>query len=284
MPSKKRRIPRPKQQTRTSAIPGFIPRSYQQGLIKGRAPLQNFDWRCPRMRLLLGHTLDLRPISKVYGVQDLYRDCRNTENVNAVEEKLSTLEANAAEVIKDLHDVIPTNKFSVKRRRLEELRRFRFIMHYRLNCLKDTYFDKNHPENAWSKSWIEKYKALHGWRSPAEMWLIDEGVEILKRHALHDIQDNPVSPDIEHFPSFAYGIVGGHYYVRIWQVAVGKEFVLTNTGVGVWEGLVDAGNVHRIFDISPRIVIVLHGELTREERLRPSISSGLLKHACLPRG
>ena len=68
-------------------------------------------------------TLDLRSTSQVYGVQNLYRD---RKNVNVVEEKLAVLERKAADVIKELLEALPTDKFSVKRRSLEDLRKFLF--------------------------------------------------------------------------------------------------------------------------------------------------------------
>ena len=71
-------------------------------------------------------TLDLRSTSQVYGVQNLYRHRKNTENVNVVEEKLAVLERKAADVIKELLEALTTDKFSVKRRSLEDLRKFLF--------------------------------------------------------------------------------------------------------------------------------------------------------------
>ena len=97
-------------------------------------------------------TLDLRSTTQVYSVQNLYRDCKNTENVNVVEEKLAALERKAADVTKELLEALPTDKFSVKRRSLEDLLKFLFIIRYRLAVLKDNCFDENLPDNAWTKS------------------------------------------------------------------------------------------------------------------------------------
>lgn len=239
--------------------------------------------------------LDLRPIGQVYGLQNLYRDCRNTENVNVVEDKLSVLESNAANIIEELHKALPTNRFSTKRRPLEDLRKFLFIMYYRLSVVKDTYFDENHPENAWSKSWIEEYKQTHGFQSSAETWvhilgyfldnshlqLMEHGEKILRKDVLDDIRKfrtNQVPPDIEHFPALAYQSNCGKYYTCIWQAAVGEEFVLTNTSFGLWEGLImNEPSIHRIYVISPRIVIVFRSnELRHAIQLQAPISSSLV--------
>jgi len=239
-------------------------------------------------------TLDLRPISRVYGVQNLYRDCRNTENMNVVEEKLAELERKAADVINELHKALPTNRFSVTRRPLEDLRKFLFIMYYRLSVIKDTYFDENHPENTWTKLWIEKYKETRGFQSSAETWvhmlgyfldnshsqLMEHGGIVLKYVSddIRKFRTNQVPPDIEHFPAFAYLSNCGKYFACIWQAAVGEEFVLTNTGFGLWEGLMmNEPSIHRIYVISPRIVIVLRSnELPHAIQLQVSISSSLM--------
>ena len=44
----------------------------------------------------------------------------------------------------------------------------------------------------------------------------------------------------------------------IWQAAVGEEFVLTDKSFGLWEGHMNGNRgIHRLFVVSPRIVIVL---------------------------
>jgi len=245
--------------------------------------------------------LELRSIGQVYGVRNLYRDCKNTDNVNAAERKLSVLEHKAAMVISDLHAALHTGKFSVKRRPLEDLRKFLYIMHYRSSRLADVYFDENHPENAPMRPWIIHCKKMHGFKSPAEMWLhmlhyyLDNSHSQLMTHAagvtdkygMKSVMDfmlpnNHVPPEIEHFPAISYQTNCGGHYTCIWQAADEEEFVLTHNGFGLWEGRVGGEpHVHRIFIISPRLIIVLRSKvLTLEDvaqKLAPSIQSSLLE-------
>ena len=96
------------------------------------------------------------------------------------------------------------------------------------------------------------------------------------------LPDNQVPPEIEHFPAISYQTNCGGHYTCIWQAADEEEFVLTHNGFGLWEGRVDGKpHVHRIFIISPRVIIVLRSNvLTIEDvakKIAPSIQSSLLE-------
>lgn len=156
-------------------IPRFILRRYQVGPVRSKAERQRLfkktgvDPEYVHYWDVAKGTLDLRPIGQVYGEQNLYRDCKNMENVNAIEQKLSVLETRAATVIRDLHTALLTSKFSVKRRQLEDLRKFTFILHYRKNTIKDSYFDED--LNGAAGKCIKHYRQTHGFDTPIEAWL-----------------------------------------------------------------------------------------------------------------
>ncbi|KAL4063789.1 hypothetical protein J3A83DRAFT_4104287, partial [Scleroderma citrinum] len=288
-------------------IPRFILRRYQVGPVRSKSERQRLFRRTgidPEYVYywdVAKGALDLRPISQVYGIQNFYRDCKNTDNVNMVEQKLSVLERKAAEVISNLHATLPTGKFTVKRRPLEDLRKFLFVMHYRSSYLPNVYFDENHPDNRPMKPWIIQCKKRHGFKSPTEIWLhmlqyyLDNSHSQLMAHAatitdkygfinVHSfmLPGNHVPPEIEKFPAITYQSNCGHHYTCIWQAADDEEFVLTKNGFGLWEGLIEGQpHIHRIFVISPRIVIVLRNRLLNMESvsvpLAPRISSDLLE-------
>lgn len=288
-------------------IPRFILRRYQVGPARPKAERQRLFRRTgidPEYVYywdVAKNTLELRSIGQVYGVRNLYQDCKNTDNVNAAERKLSVLEHKAAMVISDLHAALPTGRFSVKRRPLEDLRKFLYVMHYRSSRLVDVYFDENHPDNVPMRPWIIHCKKTHGFKSPAEMWLhmlnyyLDNSHSQLMTHAagITDkygmggvmgfmLPDNQVPPEIEHFPAISYQTNCGGHYTCIWQAADEEEFVLTHNGFGLWEGRVDGQPyVHRIFIISPRVIIVLRSVVLTikdfTEKMAPSIQSSLLE-------
>ncbi|KAG6330700.1 hypothetical protein ID866_8386, partial [Astraeus odoratus] len=292
-------------------IPRFILRQYQVGPRRSKAERQRIYRRTgidPEYVYywdIAKGTLDTRPIGQVYGVYNLYQDCKNTDNVNAAEQKLSVLERKAATIINDLHAALPTRKFSIKRRPLEDLRKFLFIMHYRHSSLASVYFDENHPDNIVVRLWIEQYKRSHALGSPAEVWLhvllyyLDNSHSQLMNHAAEimdkygvvhfhtSMMKNHIPPDLEHYPAVAYQTSCGGHYTCIWEAADGEEFVLTHNGFGLWEGLINGEpDIHRIFVISPRIVIVLRmGMIMLDDvakTLRSAISSSLLAIEQIP--
>ncbi|KAI6038518.1 hypothetical protein EDC04DRAFT_3063288 [Pisolithus marmoratus] len=258
-------------------IPRFILRRYQVGPVRSKTERQRLfrktgvDPESVYYWDVAKGTLDLRPIGKVYGVQNLYRDCKNAENVNAIEQKLSVLEARAAFVISNLHKNLPTNKFSVKRRPLEDLRKFLFIMHLRNVRLRDNYYDED--KNRPIQQWVKNYRQTHGFNTPTEAWLgtmqyyldnshsqiMAQAAESMDKHGpkhiIDFLQGSGVGP--ENFPALTYQVHCGSKYTCIWQAAEGEEFVLTHNGFGLWEGLIDGlPGLHSVYVISPRVVIV----------------------------
>ncbi|KAI6157126.1 hypothetical protein BKA82DRAFT_13281 [Pisolithus tinctorius] len=271
-------------------IPRFILRRYQVGPVKSKAE---------RRRLFKKTGIDPEYVhywDVAKGTLDnLYRDCNNTENVNAVEQKLSMLESRAAAVIKDLHSALPTNRFSVKRRPLEDLRKFLLIMHLRNVGIKDSYFDED--QNGPVREWIKHYKQSQGFKTSAEAWLgnlqyyldnshsqiMTHAAEILDKYGYRHIMEwlcgRTSGTEIENGPAITYQSNCGSKYTCVWEAAEGEEFALTHNGFGLWEGIVNGFPcVHNIFVVSPRIVIVL-----RLNELEPDdVVSSVLVHIKQP--
>jgi len=105
------------------------------------------------------HTLDTQPISRDYGVQNLHRDI-SVE----LEQGPSVLESHASQLIGDLHKVLHTGVSTAKRRDVNHLRKFLFVMHYRRDLLSNSYFQKDHSENRPLRDWIESFQQKHGLR------------------------------------------------------------------------------------------------------------------------
>src|ERR1700678_2075664 len=94
-------------------------------------------------------TFESRPIAKVYGVVNMYRDNRNSENANHLEQGLSRIEDDAARTMQNIHTALQYSQSEIrlKRRELEVIRKFTYLMHYRRASLVSTYFDEEDPDN-----------------------------------------------------------------------------------------------------------------------------------------
>jgi hypothetical protein len=116
-------------------------------------------------------SLDIHPIGQVYGVPNFYQDVHNIENIDELEDKLATLENQAASIIEDIHRALPRGTFTLKRRSLELLRKFLFILHHRGVSCSTHYFQADHPESAITRQWIEYFMKAKGIQSAVEAWL-----------------------------------------------------------------------------------------------------------------
>jgi hypothetical protein len=245
-------------------------------------------------------SLDIRPIGKVYGVQNFYQDVRNVENVNELEDKLADLERQAASIIEDMHRALPNGTFTLKRRPLELLRKFLFIMHYRNVSCSSTYFQVDHPENAKGRQWIECFMKAKGIHSAVETWLyflryyldtshsdiMQHAAELLEKHGLEGLEkmitESDIPPDLERFPALSYHVQANGNFFSIWEAAEGEEFILTHNAFGLWEGLAgDCPGLHHIFVVSPRIAVVLcnillHPEMKDRIKLLGPLKSSIL--------
>ncbi|KIJ16235.1 hypothetical protein PAXINDRAFT_180410 [Paxillus involutus ATCC 200175] len=279
-------------------IPRFILRRFQVGTVRSRAERQREFWKTridPEYVLyydIASGTLDARPIGKVYGALNLYGDKRNQENVNELEEKLSGLEREAASIISDLHAALPEGKFRLKRRPLETLRKFLFLMHYRHAVVAPVCFQEDHPENAQGRQWIEHFKKSKGLETAVDVWLymlrfyLDNShsqlmllaAQIVDKYGVDTIfnstSKSSIPPEIEHLPVTAYQTLAGAFFMCIWEAAEGDEFPLTHNGFGLWEGCISVNgrfdgrlSLHRIFVLSPRVVLVLRSGILRPENV-----------------
>ncbi|KAI6169771.1 hypothetical protein EDD17DRAFT_1463334, partial [Pisolithus thermaeus] len=284
-------------------VPRFILRRYQVGPVRSKAERRRFfrktgvDPEYVHYWDVAQGTLDVRPIGQVFGTQNLYRDCKNTENVNAIEQKLSMLEGRAAAVIGNLHTALPTNKFSVKRRQLEDLRKFLFIMQYRNVAIKDSYFDED--LNPRMGKCIMHYRQTHGFETPVEAWLgtlqyyldnshsqiMTQAAEITDKYGLEYmkkiLRGHTSGTEIENLPAISYQSNCGNKYTCIWQAAEGEEFVLTHNGFGLWEGIINGlPCLHDVFVVSPHVVIVFRHKATLQLGINmpaPIVTSALVQ-------
>ncbi|KAG1821551.1 uncharacterized protein BJ212DRAFT_1331964 [Suillus subaureus] len=184
----------------------------------------------------------------------------------------------------DLHEALPKGTFTLKRRPLELLRKFLFIMHYRNVSCSGIYFQADHPENAVARQWIESFMKAKGIQSAVEIWLhflryyldashsdiMRDAAELVEKYGEEGLQKmitkSHILPDLEHFPAYTYHVLANNYFFSIWEAVEGEEFIVTHNAFGLWEGLRGGcPGLHRIFVVSPRIAIVLRHVVSRPE-------------------
>ncbi|KAF8339439.1 hypothetical protein F5887DRAFT_458645 [Amanita rubescens] len=287
-------MPRPRPKVYHHTIPRFILKYFQSTppLTRKQVDQQKKrtgkDPRKLRVFNLSTEVLDELSFDDAYGVHNLYRDYKNINDIDEVETKLGRLVENpSVELIQLMHkDAASGRDVVISREKLERLRKFIFIMFFRKVPISHHFFDVNHPDNAAAPQWIEEFateaaaKRGGGSATALDMWL----------HALAYILDTPHNDLIKRGSEYVFGsggpradptkdpygtvansyaTLGGCYYLQIWQAAPGREFVLTDNNLGLFEGLANFSSglfslpetlqlgLHRLFVISPTMLFVL---------------------------
>jgi hypothetical protein len=246
-------------------------------------------------------TLEPRPIGKVYGVVNMYRDDRNQENVDHLEEGLARLENNAAQSIQRIHAAIEAGRqISMKRKELETIRKFIYLMHYRRVSLQSSYFDENDPKNAPLKDYLRNFRQKHDLHNKDDLWLyglkyildtphheiVGKGEAIENRYggkmAMLSMLRTKVDPDLENYHAVDYTTMAKACFLGIWEAPVGVEFIVGSNSFGLWEGVLNRSPaIHRLFVVSPRIALILRqgtlaAETIEQVKARASIESELV--------
>ena len=229
--------------------------------------------------------LQIRPVARVYGRTNLYRDLADQSDVDHLEAKFARLENEASAVIRSIHASIPFHRFTTTRKELAILRKFIFLMHYRNDAVSHTYFQEDYPENAPLVDWIRNVKKTHGLKTDHDVWLhglkyyletphhtmvaAAEWVrEELGDQRFQEMLRSRVALGIEDWYAIEYETLANYFFLGIWEAADDSEFVLSGNGFGLWEGLIDGNpGAHRLYIVSPRIAIVLRRTLLRHTHL-----------------
>ena len=233
-------------------------------------------------------TLEPRPIAKVYGDTNLYRDDRNAENVDHLEQGLSRLENDAARTIRNIHFAIESRhqKIPMKRKELEAIRKFTYLMHYRRTSFVSSYFDENDPENMPLRDYLKNFRRKHNLYKKDDVWLfglkyvldVPHHKIVATGEAIQDKYGGPegmlsmlmtrVDPDIEDYHAVDYTAMSNALFLGIWEAAEGEEFVLGANSFGLWEGVLGTNpGLHRLFVVSPKVALVLRQNIMGPESI-----------------
>lgn len=247
--------------------------------------------------------LTRRRVKDVYAVKDLYKDNNNLLDVDGygIEKQLGLLENQACQSVRQILDLVERRSkvgggrkkkdirpvsYGLRRRHLNNLRKFMFVMHYHQLSIAETYFQEDHPENARIRSWIRAFRKRNN-LAPSDVWLhvlryyldtphseiIKHGTEAsisIAKDSLRGgfsrglasnfdiLPEKEISPDLEHWESVAYSTQMAGFFLNIWEAAPGEEFIISSNSFGLFEGQKDrCGPLHRFYVVSPKIILVL---------------------------
>jgi len=164
-------------------------------------------------------------------------------------------------------------------------------MHFRNDSIPSTYFKETDPANAPLADWIKTYKHKRNLQTDHEVWLdalnyylktphhsiVATGERLRERygnHRIHEMLRTRLDPDLEEaWYAIDYEYLANYFFLGVWEAAEGTEFVLGSNAFGLWEGLIyGSPGAHKLYVVSPRIVIVLRRTFLRRPRSNdPSI-------------
>ncbi|KAF8956861.1 hypothetical protein BDZ97DRAFT_1925028 [Flammula alnicola] len=196
-------------------------------------------------------TFEPQPVGKVHGIINMYRDHRNTQNVDHLEQGLSR--SNEEERAGDRAQVhlpyaLSTNiPHPLKKHGLHTQNDiFLFGMKY---VLETSHHEMvNATEALWEKYGMKDFAMMLQTRVDPEI--------------------------IDNFFAVDYATMADRLFLSIWQAAEGEEFVVADNSFGLWEGAIDGQPaIHRLFIVSPKIALVLRQTLFATEGVMASLLS-----------
>lgn len=231
----------------------------------------------------------------------MYRDDRNPQQVDHLEQGIARVENDAAKSISRIHTAIEAGlpRITMKRRELESIRKFLYLMHYRRVSLLSSYFDENDPENASLKDYLQNFRQKHNLHKKDDLWLyglkyildtphhkiVGTGKAIEEKYggeaAMLSMLMTRVDPNLENFQAVDYTSMAEAYFLGIWEAPPGEEFIMGSNSFGLWEGLLNGiSGIHRLFVVSPRIALIfrqniLAAQIVEQVKAQASINSGL---------
>ncbi|PWI63993.1 hypothetical protein PCL_00832 [Purpureocillium lilacinum] len=221
-------------------------------------------------------TIEQRPIGRVFGKFDMYRDTREpSAEQNRVEEILSKLENDASRIVHKITDSFMARAHGIWLSRYERnlLRKFLFIMKYRGSMFHhrfyhneaDSYFadDKEH---------LIEYMRKKGFSRPFDVWL--DNIKVISNLDMTDNHKWILELPNRMYPDDANWFINhcqGMYMALCVPKDEDDEFIVTDNSYHVSEGphcvSVDIStgsskqgiwtSFHEFAPIAPRIMIVL---------------------------
>ena len=226
---------------------------------------------------LAGETgeIDETPVSRTFGLRDMYRDFAEASNQHYLEEQLSRLESSAGRIISKILKAFEAGETEVwlARRERDTLRKFIFIMKYRGSGFHRRFYHQDTERySANDRDKMLKYMQEKGFKKPIDVWFnnIKGMLELemdLKDKWIRELRDRIYPDDAMWF------IANTQMNYLAFCTASNKddEFLLTENLYNIYEGpssyatnpetgentLKAYTEYHTFSIISPKLVMVL---------------------------
>lgn len=220
-----------------------------------------------------------RPVSRTFGMTDMYRDFANSSNQHYLEEELSKLESRAAETVSRIRKHFEEGKTEVWITRPDRntLRKFLFIMKYRSSRMHKRFFYQNaQGYSSDDKERLLRYMNEKGFKKPVDVWFDNiKGMLELKMDAKGDwmryLLERIYPDDAKWFIAHTQMM----YLALCTPANKDHEFLLTENAYGIYEGpsssMIDPKTgaltmecyteYHKFAVISPKLIMVLRSFL-----------------------
>jgi hypothetical protein len=180
------------------------------------------------------------PVSRTFGLTDMYRDFTNAANQQYLEEQLAQLEARVGRIISTIRKTFEAGAGEVwiSRPDRDVLRKFLFIMKYRGSTFhKRFYHDSAEGYNADDREALLKYMREKGFQKPIDVWFhnikamlelkMDPKLEWMQR-----LRDSAYPDDAEWFIAYTQMM----YLAFCTPSSHDDEFLLTENAYSIYEG------------------------------------------------
>lgn len=220
-----------------------------------------------------------RPVSRTFGITDMYRDLKNSRNEHYLEEELSKLESRVGEVVSKMRKHFEEGKADVWITRTERniLRKFLFIMKYRSSRMHKRFYHQDAQGYfADDKEKLLRYMDEKGFKTPSDVWFDNiKGMLELKMDVKGDwMKELParIYPDDANWFIMHTQMM---YLALCTPTNKDQEFLLTENAYGVYEGpsallkdpstgetiLTPYTEFHKFAVISPKLMMILRSFL-----------------------
>lgn len=243
--------------------------------------LKNFEKNKGKIKtyMIENKEICLSKTNKIYGIKNMYKDIENKKDCMEIEKKLSYLENNCSVIIKNIK--INRNKIVIKRKNLNELKRFLFVMSYRSEKRRLQYYENNFDMDTYM--YIKNYRQKFKLKNSIDVWLRDlkyivynDHDTIIEKNLIENYGFNNIIKNIIeniHNQEICNLILTDYInmstcFLCIWEAEEDSEFILTDNCFGAFEGQQPGVVYHYFFIISPKLALVLSNRAYQFNKIR----------------
>ncbi|KAH0538534.1 hypothetical protein FGG08_004867 [Glutinoglossum americanum] len=219
------------------------------------------------------------PVSKTFGLTDMYRDFAHDSNQHHIEEQLSRLECRAGEIVSKIRKAFDAGQTEIWLIRADRniLRKFIFIMKYRAPGFHRRFYHQNVEDyNSDDKERLQRYMREKGFQKPIDVWFdnIKAMLELkmdTRLEWMHALRKRIYPDDAEWFINNTQSF----YLALCTPNCQDDEFLLTQNAYSIHEGPVSLSEdpntgkmttrayteFHIFAPISAKLIIVLRSFL-----------------------